>query len=283
MNAHELAELCLSAQAAGPGAYANEYIDENGSHGIAVERAAWRDLQAQRDPDPPIIRFPLKLTTLGAAQLAAIGTLLGSEPPSRVGITSLGRSVLEGCGTVSWLLDNTVTSEVRHRRAWLLWAVAEGNAAMTAAADAGRTGAMAGSPQRLEEIQAAIHSRLGLRIERSDRAKPKDWRLGGISLPGPGEFVAKAVDRWFGGADGRILYSQVSRQAHSDVLIALALVDDTLAITREGHDDMAPTVLLFWANAWTLVLSYLGLESRDFEDWRRRMENTIRPAGGIEL
>ncbi len=281
MNTDELAELCLSAQTAGPRAYANEYIDEEGGRGVAVDGPAYIDLQTQRDPDPPIIRIALKLSTLGAAQLAAIGTLLRSAPPSRVGITSLGRSVLEGCGTVSWLLDDTVSSEVRHKRAWLLWAVAEGNAAITATADAGRTGAMAGSPQRLEDIHAAIQSRLGLRIERSDRAKPKDWRLGGVSVPGSSEFVAKAVDRWFRGAHGRTLYSQVSRQAHSDVLVALALVDDTLTIPREGQD-IAPTIVLFWANTWTLLLSYLGVTIEEFEGWHRQMVSTIQPGQSVD-
>lgn len=222
----------------------------------------------------------MKLGALASAQLAAIGTVLISPVLSRVGIASLGRSVVEACSSVAWLLDDRVTSDVRHRRAWLLWAVAEGNAALTATADGGRTGAMSGSPRRLAAIEAAIDERLGVRLERSAKSKPKDWRLDGVSLPGPRALVVSAVTRWFPGADGGTLYSQVSRRAHSDVLIALAVVDDTLAISTGEGLEFVPTTLAFWGLTWNHILSYLGVGSSDFEAWRCEMLDAI---GRVEL
>lgn len=275
MNAYELGQLCLSAPAAGPHAFANAFLDEE--RGCAIERGgpAVRDLLGQPDAFPPMVWIPLKLSTLAAAQLAAIGTLLVFGPPSRVGITSLGRSILEGCGAVSWVLDDTVTPEVCHRRTWLVWAVAEGNAAVTAGADIRRTGAMTGSPQRLADIEAAIEHSLGVRLERSHRTKPKDWRLGGESLPGHQDLIVRAVERWFDGGDGKTLYRQVSRQAHSDALVALALVDNMLAIPSGEGYEFVPTVLVFWAQTWNLILSYLGVSSSEFEAWRRKVLKAI--------
>jgi hypothetical protein len=123
----------------------------------------------------------------------------------------------------------------------------------------------------LAEIEAAIHHRLGVQLERSAKAKPKDWRLHGVTLPGPRALVVSAVDRWFPGANGGTLYSQVSRQAHSDVLVALALIDDALAMPAGEGLDFVLTTLAFWGLTWNHVLSCLGVGSRDFDAWHRQM------------
>lgn len=271
---HEIGELCLSATRAGPESFAAAFVDDRRRWAIGVDSPAAVDLRAQQEESAPVVTLPVKLGTLTSAQLAAIGVLLTS-PDRLIGFASLGRSVVEGCSAVAWVLDDTVTSEVRHRRAWLLWAVAEGNAALTAAEDAGRTGAMSGSPRRLAEIEAAIHRQLGARLERSGRAKPKDWRLEGESLPGRRALVGSAVARWFPGANGGTLYSQVSRKAHSDVLVALALVDDALAVATGEGVDFIPTTLAFWGLTWNHILSYLGVVSPEFDAWRRQMLHAI--------
>jgi hypothetical protein len=271
VQARKLGELCLGAQAAGPDAFANAFIDGGRRWAIGRDGAAAVDVGTHPDAPTPIVSIPVKLSVLAAAQLAAIGTLVTSASSRQMGIAALGRSVVEGCSAVAWLLDDTATPDVRRRRAWLLWAVAEGKAALTAAEDAGRTGAMSGSPDRLVEIEAAIHKALAVRLDRGDRSKPKDWRLDGVTLPGQRTLVVSAVNRWFPRADGGILYSQVSRKAHSDVLIALALVDDTLAIRSGEGLDFVPTILAFWAMTWNHVLSYLGLTSEPFDKWRDEM------------
>lgn len=271
----ELGELCISAFGAGPKSFTDLFVDNERRWAISVNAPARGDLQGHRNELPPLVLIPMKLGTLASAQLAAIGALIATPTTPTVGLASLGRSVVEACSVAAWLLDDTVTSGVRHRRAWLIWAVAEGNAALTAAADAGRTGAMSGSPQRLLDIETAIHDRLGVRLERSASTKPKDWRLDGVSLPGPRALVVAATARWFPGADGATLYSQVSRQAHSDVLVALAMVDETLAIPEGEGGGFVPTTLAFWGLTWTHVLSYVGLTSPEFDDWRRRMLHAI--------
>ena len=274
VSIHEIGQLCLSAPHSGPESFAEAFVDDRRRWAIGVDSPAAIDLQGQRDELGPVVTIPVKLGALTSSQLAAIGALLTSHD-RLIGLASLGRSVVEGCSAVAWVLDDTVTSGVRHRRAWLLWAVAEGNAALTAADDAGRTGAMSGSPRRLADIEEAIHRRLGARLERSTKAKPKDWRLDGVSLPGPRALVASAVARWFPGGNAGVLYSQVSRKAHSDVLVALALVDDALAVSRGEGVDFVPTTLAFWGLTWNHVLSYLGVASPDFDAWRRQMLNAI--------
>ncbi len=96
MNGYEIGRLCLNASAAGPQAFANEFLDEERGCPIDLGGPAALGLQGQPDAFQPMFWMPLKLSTLGAAQLAAIGTLLASGSPSQVGLMSLGRSVLEG-------------------------------------------------------------------------------------------------------------------------------------------------------------------------------------------
>jgi hypothetical protein len=109
---------------------------------------------------------------------------------------------------------------------------------------------MSGSPQRLAELETALHEALGLQLDRSERTHPKDWRLDGISLPGAMDLVSTAVERWFHAADGRTFYSQVSRMTHSDVLVALALVDDALRIRQEDDGlGFVSTALAFWGGS----------------------------------
>jgi hypothetical protein len=288
VRAEELADLCLRATAAGPTAFADEFIADDGDRwAIGQGGKAAADLRGQpSDVHSPLVHIPVKLGTLAAAQLEAIGTLLTFQParrlwrlrrrpaPRRIGMASLGRAVVEACGAIAWILDDSATAEVRHRRAWLLWAVAEGNAARTATIDAGRTGAMSGSPERLAEIEAQIHNRLGVNLERATEGRamhPKDWRLDGVTVPGQREMVVLAVERWFPGADGGTLYSQVSRPAHSDVDVALAFVDNTLRIPEGEGVDFVATVLAFWGRTWTHVISYLGLASKPFVAWRTEM------------
>lgn len=271
METHALGDLCIRARAAGPATFAEDFVDSTGRWAISRDGAAAADLAGEVGSPPPLLSIPVKLSTLAASHLTTIGSLLMHGQPTHMGLASVGRTVVEGCSAVAWLLDDRVTAEVRHRRAWLLWAIAEGNAALTAAADAGRTGAMIGSPRRLSEIEVAIHDQLGIDLERSTKSKPKDWRLDGVELPGPRALVVAAVDRWFRGADGGTLYSQVSRQAHSDVLIALALVDETLAIPEGEGSDFVPTALAFWGLTWNHLLTYLGLASGRFDAWFEEM------------
>lgn len=111
----------------------------------------------------------------------------------------------------------------------------------------------------------------GSAFDRSAKSRPKDWRLDGVSLPGPGRLVELAVERWFPGADGSTLYSQVSRNSHSDILVALGYVDDTLTI-REGEGlGFAATALGFWGLTWRHVLSYLGHTTEEFDKWLNEM------------
>jgi hypothetical protein len=79
------------------------------------------------------------------------------------------------------------------------------------------------------------------------------------------------VARWFPGADSGTFYSQVSRPAHSDVLVALGFVDNMLHIPEGEGLDFVATVLAFWGLAWTHVISYLGLASDEFNAWRTEM------------
>jgi hypothetical protein len=271
VRAEELGDLCLRATAVGPTSFAHEFIADDGDRwAIGLDGPAAADLGGQPDGRPsPLVHIPVKLGTLAAAQLAAIGTLLTFQPPRRIGMASLGRTAVDACSAVAWVLDDRVTPEVRHRRAWLLWAVAEGKAAWTATMDAGRTGAMSGSRERLAEIEAEIHKQLGVELERSGNAK--DWRLDGVTVPGQRELVVAAVERWFPGADGGTFYSQVSRPAHSDVDVALGFVDDRLRISEGEGLDFAATVLTFWGLTWTHVISYLGLTSEAFVAWRTKM------------
>jgi hypothetical protein len=109
------------------------------------------------------------------------------------------------------------------------------------------------------------------RLDRSAKRRPKDWRLDGVSLPGPGRLVDLAVERWFPGADGSTLYRQVSRNSHSDVVVALGYVDDTLTI-REGEGlGFVPTALGLWGLTWRHVLSYLARTSEEFDNWLDEM------------
>lgn len=271
VDATSLGKLCIAASAAGPGAFAEEFVDTTAGWAISLDGPAAADLAEGFGGLPPFISIPVKLSTLAASHLATIGDVLMYGQPNHVGLASVGRTVVEGCSAVAWLLDDGVTPEERHRRAWLLWAIAEGNAALTAAADAGRTGAMVGSPRRLAEIELSIRDQLGIHLERSAKSKPKDWRLDGVELPGPRRLVVEAVDRWFPGADGSTLYSQVSRQAHSDVLVALAVVDDALAIPDGEGLDFVPTTLAFWGLTWNHLLTYLGLVSTRFDAWLEEM------------
>jgi hypothetical protein len=214
----------------------------------------------------------VKLGTLAAAELEAIGTLLISQPRPKVGVVPLGRSVVESCSKVAWLLDDTVPVGVRRRRAWLLRSIAEGNGARTAQKDLGRAGAMNGSPERLAQIEADIETDLGLRLEkRSAKSHPKDWELDGVDLPSPSRLVDLAVTRWFPGADGPTAYSQVSRNSHSDVLVALGYIDDTLQIPEGEGLGFVATVLALWGLTWTHVTSYLGHTSEEFVTWRSEM------------
>ena len=266
-----LADFCLRAIDAGPRDLSRTCMTTEG-WAIASDGAAAADLHGKEDSFHPLVTIPTKLATLGAAYLHAVGRLLQTAGPApEISIAPLGRAVAEGCGSVAWVLDDRVAADERHLRAWLLWAVAEGKAAVTAEADAGRTGAMSGSPQRLAEIESSLIRQLGMSLERSEKSKPKDWRLAGVAVPGPRQLVVEAVDRWFPGADGSTLYSQVSRQAHSDVLVALALVDMRLQVPKTDGIEFVPTTLALWGLTWGHVLSYLGLRSMEFERWRDGM------------
>lgn len=261
--ADALGEICLRAAAAGPGAYADEFTDE----GWPIDPAS----RAAQDGEPLLVHMPVKLATLAAAELEAIGSLLISDPRPKVGAVPLGRSVIESCSTVGWLLDNTVTAGIRRRRAWLLRATAEALGARTAEKDGGLTGAMSGSPERLAQIEADIEARLGLRLERGTKTHPKDWKRDGVRLPSRSELVDEAVMRWFPGADGLTMYSQISRNSHSDVLVALGYIDDKLHIPEGEGLGFVATVLASWALEWTRVMSYLGHTCDGFATWRNRM------------
>jgi hypothetical protein len=216
--------------------------------------------------------MPVKLATLAAAALDAIGSVLRSRPRPKVGVVPVGRSVVDACSKVAWLLDVTVTADDRYRRAWLLWAIAEGDGTVTADKDSGRTGAMSGSPDRLALIEAGIESDLGLRLERSAKSHPKDWKLDGVGLPGPRRLVDSAAKAWFPeGADGSTLYSQVSRNTHSDVLVALGYIDDMLQIPEGEGLGFVATVLDFWERTWSHVMSYVGFTCEEFVSWRSEM------------
>ena len=272
-TAQGLAQLCMTAPAAGPQSFAKRFITPGTAWAISAEGPAALDLAPSPNRLSPVVTLPVKLATLASAQVAAIGGLLRSPVSYSVALMSLGRSVVEGCSTVAWLLDDRVPSTTRRGRTWLLWAISEGDAACTAAEDGGRTGAMSGSPERLASIEAAIARELGVSLDRSLKSKPKDWRLDGIALPGRRALVASAVSRWFPGANGGILYSQVSRQAHSDVLVALALVDEALAVAADDDAAIgfAATVAAFWGLTWSHILAYLGIECAEFQEWRREM------------
>ena len=97
----------------------------------------------------------------------------------------------------------------------------------------------------------------------------------GVCLSGRKELVVDAVKRWFSQADdtaGAILYSQVSRDANSDLLAAHGRVDGRLVIrTGEGDLDFVPTTLLFWGLTWNHLLSYVGVANAKFGEWFREM------------
>jgi hypothetical protein len=265
VNARTLGELCLAARRVGPDALAATAIREiNGEQRWVISPDAPASIDDPRgERGGLLVTFSSELGTLAAAQLDAIGILLTAREPAQVGISSIGRSVVEACGTIAWLLDDNVTADVRHRRAWLLWAVAEGWAALTADHDAGRTGAMSGSPQRLADVEAKLHKTMGLCIERpKPGSRPSDWRLDGVEIPGRTKLVVDAVNRFFSRADnavGRVLYGQVSRDAHSDLLIAHGRVDGRLRIAGAEGLGFASTTLAFWGLTWNHLLSYLGL------------------------
>jgi hypothetical protein len=284
VSPQNLGDLCLACPAVGPDALADAAIvtvDGEQRWGIRPDAPASID-DPRGELGGLLVVFPTRLGTLAAAQLAAIGTLLVASVPAGIGISSLGRSVVEACGTIAWLLDDNVSSDVRHRRAWLLWAVSEGEAARTADNDAGRTGAMSGSRQRLADIEAELHDRLGIRIDRpSEQSQPRSWRLGDTSLPGRRKLVVNAVSRFFASADapvGNVLYGQVSRDAHSDLLTALGRVDDRLRIAGGEGLDFVSTALAFWGLTWNHVLSYLGIPTPErpaFDRWLAEMLVTI--------
>lgn len=283
MDPQNLGDLCLAASKAGPEALAATAIAEiNGEQRWVIRPDAPASIDDPRgEQGGLLVTFATKLGALAAAQLASIGTLLTAPVPAQIGISSLGRSVMEACGSIAWLLDDSddISSGIRQRRAWLLWVVAEGEAALTAEADAGRTGAMSGSPQRLARIEADLHDTLCLRIERSERSKPRDWRLDGVSLPGRRTLVVDALGRFFSPVDraaGVVLYGQVSRDAHSDLVAAHGRVNGRLRISGGEGFDFVSTTLAFWASTWKHLLWYLGVKSTDFDAWRREMLIAVR-------
>jgi hypothetical protein len=273
VRAEELGALCQRATDVGPAAYARTFRD-GGSYWPITEDSGARAL-LERNVEPMLIFMPVKLATLAAAHLGSIGTLLIAG--AKVGIAPLGRTVVEACSKVSWLLDDTVTVDVRLRRGWLLWAIAEGEGAGTAARDAGRTGAMWGSAQRLQDIEDAITRELGLGLVRpSPKSHPRHWRLDGVELPGSGQLIELAIEQWFTGADAKVFYSQTSRGAHSDILVALAYVDSMLHISEGEGIDFLGAVLPFWALAWMAVLRYVGTtDPSSFTSWRDEMLTAV--------
>lgn len=86
------------------------------------------------------------------------------------------------------------------------------------------------APQRLAGIDAAISNRLGVRLERSSRGKPKDWRIGDVSLPGSRALVVSAVDRGFLKPTARSCAVTCLGVLIRTPSLRFALVDDRLVI-----------------------------------------------------
>jgi len=267
----DFAELCTRAPKVGPEAFAAEWI-ESAAWAIGPGGGAHVDLLGTVESVPPLYRLSVKLLTLAAHQLRDLGRLAMLDDTKFAGLAPIGRASVEACSTVAWLLDDSVTAEIRNQRAWLVWIVSEGEAEVTARKDAGRTGAMIGSPARLQEHQAALFAELGLSISaKSERTSPRDWRLGDVSLPGRGDLVDAAVKRWFPDSDGRTFYSQISRGSHSNVLVALAVVNDKLEMTQMGNE-IVFTAAHMWGRAWHHLLTYLNLGSKPFDLWLSELQ-----------
>jgi len=267
LNRSLLVAVCREAMEAGPGSLADNFILEHGQWGVSLESAAAADFVGERPHRSPLMEVPAKLSVLAAAQLGTIASVLEDGFASDLGIVPVARSVIECSSTVSWLLDDEVTSKTRLTRVWLLRLITEGEGAHTSSVDAGRTGAMVGSATRVDQVQAAIVRDLGPGVEVRCSGWPKHWRIGAEALPGRGERVRLAVDRWFPGADGGVHYSQISRRSHLDVLVALALVDDHLVVRGGGDLGVVATALAFWAQSWKTVTTYMGLPSEEFDRW----------------
>lgn len=273
MDLGELASMCRGAVIAGPQAFRDQYVSDTAAWAVGIGSPAAADLKREAG-HPPIHWIPLKLGVLAAVELRALGSLIdaGEGTPAT---SSIGRAIVEACSPIAWILDDSQTSDVRSRRAWLLWAIEEAQGLRTAELDAGRSGAMSGSAQRFESIERAIRHRFSESITQVPTRDPRRWSIGDVRLPSRTQMIAIAVQRWFPGADARVFYSQVSRAAHSEVLVAHALVNNRLEISGSDELGIVPTALTCWGQAWNHVLTYLGLECRIFEDWIDAMLRSV--------
>ena len=201
------------------------------------------------------------------------------------------RAVIEHVARIGWVLDGS-TPQARAARAWLAEVVANGEDAHTHRNAGSSTRALAGAPQRLENLCEVVLPRL-FDDARPDRTKkvPAQWTFlgqtwGSNTVAVEEYFSSHVRPRWGSGMNGRLEYRLASMFAHPSTTATFAQADlDTPGIADFVWDwpltrKRTLVALAAFESATHSLYDYMGWTPGAFAAWTEHLRRFVADTDG---